>query len=284
MKKKLSKVPISINEIEKMKEISINNVKKMKEIYTYIEAINEALDIGNRLLKILEKEQPIKKENIIVFYFLRKTLRLLEATICLIKNEFDEEAQITARVLLETKISFDYFLLHAKTEYDLLLQKFIDYVMLDKIRQLEENDKESKHKIIKSEERRKKWMQIKDEISKRYSSAELKSLQNNGFLGMPLKNMAEKTNNMDLYNMAYRLCSRNIHLSDLTDQFQYFRSIKNNEVFAESRFNMLIAIMYECGLGIVYYVNEWLGDPTGLKKAISALIEKEKNIKKEKRD
>lgn len=75
------------------------------------------ISAGNSLLAVMKEQQEVDNRNLIVYAFVRKTVRVLACLKNLIITGFDEEAQILARALIETRINFDYFLLIAAEDY-----------------------------------------------------------------------------------------------------------------------------------------------------------------------
>lgn len=92
----------------------------------------------------------------------------------------------------------------------------------------------------------------------------LKKIKRYGFIELSVEETAKVSDNMDLYNMAYRLYSRNTHFTDGNEQFmQLLSSEEVNINYEKSRFNMILEVIFVCGGSILRGVNEWLGDPIG---------------------
>jgi len=189
-------------------------MKNNNHIAAFVAGIDRACEVGKLLLPILENQDPIQKRNILVLLFVRKTLRLLDAMKCLLMYQFDEEAQILIRALFETRITFDYFLILAQKDYDMTFQQYFDCVMLDKMRQIEALD----FSILPPESNKNHWNKIKDEISARYTPKILAMMKKYGFTCLSLEARAIKTGNKKLYDLVYRMYSRNVHSTDVTDQ------------------------------------------------------------------
>lgn len=227
----------------------------------YLKVLQNMPTVGHKLLKILGGREPVEGKNIIVFVLLRKTVGLIEAMGCLIENGFTEEAQILARVLFETKVSIDYFMVEAKVRYEEVTQRFIDCLMLDKIKQLEAVD----YRICPNEETKKLYFRIKGEIERRYDEAILEKLKRYGFTCLSMEQRAQATNNKELYNLVYRFYSRNIHVTDANEQLMRFlQPTENNVEYDESRFKMILEASYICGVSVLEGTNEWLGKPVDL--------------------
>lgn len=230
-----------------------------EKLLFYADAINSFVDVGHELIAILRKKEPIDRENLLTFVFARKTVRIIEALQKLLGEDFTEEAQILARALLETKFAFDY-VFKMKEKYNELLERYIDSLMLDKLKQL----KATNWAICPDENVKNSYLQIERDIQNRYDQNMFKKLKRYGLIGLSVEETAKVTDNMDLYNMAYRLYSRNTHFTDGNEQFmQLLRSEKDNIDYEKSRFAMILEVTFVCGRSIFQGVNQWLGDPIG---------------------
>jgi hypothetical protein len=149
----------------------------------FLMKIDVLCSLGNEIIDTIKEDQPIKKENLIVYAFLNKTIRLLLALKTLIFAEFEEESQILVRVLVETRINFDYFLFIAKEDYDKAFMRVFDSIMLEKMKALVATD----YLIGDSHVDKGKWARIEKEIIGRYDSSEFKQLRRYGFSGLSLK-------------------------------------------------------------------------------------------------
>lgn len=235
----------------------INDNSLKKGIKTYIDQIEILLPLGIELLDFLKEKQPIQKSNIIIYAFLRKTVRLLKALICLVYEGLEEEAQILVRVLIETKINFDYFLKIASKDFDQTFNRIFDAVMLDKKKALESTGfiinghKEDSHK----------WYSIEEEIKNRYTNSEFKKLKNFGFSGLSLESRSIITNNKKLYNLAYRLYSKHIHSTDLNEQLQDILTPNIIPRYSKTRILSLLQAAFNCSVNIINNCNNWMGKP-----------------------
>lgn len=228
-----------------------------EKLLFYADAINSFVDVGNELNAILLKQKPIDRKNILILVFARKTVRLIEALRNLLGQEFVEEAQILARALLEAKFAFDY-VLKMKEKYNELLERYIDSLMLDKLKQL----RATNWAICPDINVKNSYLKIEGDIQSRYPEKMLQKLKRHGFIGLSVKEIAEVTDNMDLYDMAYRLYSRNIHFTDGNEQLmQLLSSEEVNIDYEKSRFKMILEVIFVCGGPILRGVNEWLGNP-----------------------
>jgi hypothetical protein len=238
-------------------------MKNDKQIAVFVAGIDRAGEVGKLLLPILEKQDPIQKRNILVLLFVRKTLRLLDAMKCLLMYQFDEEAQILIRALFETRITFDYFLILAQNDYTETLGRYVDCVMLDKMRQIEALD----FSILPAESDKNHWIKLRNEISARYTPEVLAKMKKFGFTCLSLEARAIKTGNKKLYDMVYRMYSQNVHSTDVTDQLtQYSLPDKHNEDFHDTRIGMILNVAFLCGIAVIKAANEWLGNPVDLSK------------------
>ena len=230
-----------------------------EKLLFYADAINSFVDVGHELITILRQKKTIDKENLLMFVFARKTVRIIEALQKLLGEDLTEEAQILARALLETKFAFDY-VLKMKERYNELLGRYLDSLMLDKLKQL----KATNWAICPDETVKNSYLQIERDIQSRYNQNILKKLKRYGLIGLSVEETAKVTDNMGLYNMAYRLYSRNTHFTDGNEQLmQLLWSEKHNIDYEKSRFAMVIEVTFVCGRSILQGVNQWLGDPIG---------------------
>lgn len=238
-------------------------MKNDNHIAVFVAGIDRACEVGKLLLPILENQDPIQKRNILVLLFVRKTLRLLDAMKCLLMYQFDEEAQILARALFETRITVDYFLILAQKDYDETFRRYFDCVMLDKMRQIEALD----FSILPPESDKNHWIEIKNEISARYAPKVLAMMKKHGFTCLSLEARAIKTGNKKLYDLVHRMYSRNVHSTDVTDQLTpYLLSGKDDKEFDDTRIGMILNVAFLCGIGVIKAANEWLGNPVDLSK------------------
>jgi hypothetical protein len=222
----------------------------------FLMKIDVLCSLGNEIIDTIKEDQPIKKENLIVYAFLNKTIRLLLALKTLIFAEFEEESQILVRVLVETRINFDYFLFIAKEDYDKAFMRVFDSIMLEKMKALVATD----YLIGDSHVDKGKWARIEKEIIGRYDSSEFKQLRRYGFSGLSLKGRVEKTNNQQYYDLVYRMYSRNVHSTDMAEQILDFIMPEPEEVilYEESRINALLQTAYNCSFAIVDNCKNWL--------------------------
>jgi len=235
-----------------------SNFKSLdKEIKIYLQQIKILMPLGAELLDNMRKEQPIQRENIIIYAFLRKVVRLLVALVGLIKDGFEEEGQILVRVIIETKISFEYFLSIANEDFNKAFSRVIDATRLEKKKQL----KSTKFLIGKKEIDEEKWNKIEEEIKIRYSDQDFKNLNKWGFSGLSLKACAEKTDNDDYYNYAYRLYSKHVHMTDIAEQLQDILTPEVLPRYSRTRILSLLQAAFNCSLNVIDKCNKWLGKP-----------------------
>jgi hypothetical protein len=232
---------------------------KRKKIKEYLGQIVIACKKGTELILIMEEilgEEPLKNKNVIIYAYLRKTIRLLISTRGLILRGFTEEAQIMARALIETKINFDYFLMIADEDYDKAFQRVFDSIMLDKIKALEAMDC-TEHEVPYDESG---WSRIKSDIQSRYTEQEFKQLKKYGFSGISVEERTRRTGNKPYYDLVYRMYSRNVHATDTYEQLGYAIG-EHFKKYEESRNLALLQAVFNCSVGVIYKVNERLGGP-----------------------
>lgn len=233
-----------------------------KKAIFYTTALANVPIVGNELITIIKKQDPIDYKNLIVLAFVRKIVRLIEAIKILIENDFAEEAQVLSRSLFESKITFDYFLILAEKNYDGVFDKIIDCMMLEKIKQLESLDYRICPKGKKSF-----WLDRKKDIHNRYPNHVLKRMKSYGFTGISIEERSKATDNAELYDLFFRLSSRSVHSSDLAESIMpYLSSEESNTDYDASRFNMILEVMFICASSILEKANEWIGGPLKLHK------------------
>ncbi len=233
-----------------------------EKILLYVSAMEEFKRVGNKLIGLLLKKKANKNKNILILVFTRKVTRLIEALCLLIAEDYDEEAQILARGLLETKFSFDY-IIQNKKDYEQIYQRYIYSLFLDKLKQIYSTNE----KIYPDIKTRKFYQNIEKNINSHYSKDEIKKLKSHGFTEMTVKDLADATGNTELYNLAYRLYSRNTHLTDGNEHLmQLIRSDQDFNNYKESRFKMLMEVIFLCAQPILKGVNAWIGNPIKLPK------------------
>lgn len=233
------------------------------------EKIDIIISGGAQLLEILNRGEPISDRNLIVYAFLRKTVRLTVAFMVLVKAGFEEESQILARALIETRINFEYFLLMAKEDYKNATGRMSAALMLDKLKALRATD----FRIGDHEVDRKTWERIEKEIRDSCGEEIFEQIKRFGFSGLSLEARAVKTGNKELYDLAYRLYSRNVHATEIHEQL---RRKLGGEGLAGTEETLLPAVLdaaWACASVVVDKSNDWMGDPLGVKRKKPPTVE-----------
>jgi hypothetical protein len=150
----------------------------------------------------------------ILLAFLGKATDSLRGVLVLQKQGLCHEAQSLARVLFELRLSFDAFSEQLQIDAREASERVMDTVMLEKIKQARASnyagcDASTPQRLLDTEKK----------ISGRYSPEELKKLKQYGFTGMNVEERAKRSGVSDIYNIAYRNFSRNVHSTDFTELF-----------------------------------------------------------------
>jgi len=230
------------------------------EINTYLATMDSFVSLGEKLLHVMRAAQPPKERNLIIYALLRKTVKLLAAVKNLVLTGFEEEAQILVRVLIETRINFDYFLIMAKKDLYNAMGRVFAAVYLDKMKALEATD----FILGKSYVDKSVWNKAKEEIKSRLPDSEFEKLKKYGFSGLPLEARASKTNNKQLYDLAYRLYSKNVHLTDIMEHLGSILKLKSFPEFEQTRIPALLQAACNCSFAVIENCNDWLGKPISL--------------------
>ena len=227
--------------------------------------IPEKIDIiisgGEQLLEIMDGEETIPERNLIVYAFLRKTVRLTLAFKVLVATGFEEEAQILARALIETCINFEYFLVMAKEDWKNATGRMVAALMLDKMKAL----RASNFMIGDHQVDRDKWEGYEKEIRDSSGEEVFEQIKRFGFSGLSLEARAVKTGKKELYDLAYRLYSRNVHATEIHEQLGHRLTGKDVTETKETLLPAVLEAAWACGSVVVDKSNEWLGDPLGVK-------------------
>lgn len=216
---------------------------------------------SEKLLGIMNQEDPIPERNLIAYAFLRKTVRLAAALKLLVATGYEEEAQILARALIETRINCEYFLLMAKDDWKNATGRVMASLMLDKMKAL----RATNFMLGDRQVDREKWEDIEKQIRDSCGEALFNELKQYGFSGLSLEARAVKTENKELYDLAYRMYSRNAHATDIHEQLG--RKLVG-DAFVGTEQTMLPAVLeavWKCAGLVVDKCNDWLGDPLGVK-------------------
>lgn len=162
----------------------------------------------------MDQEQPMPDQNLVIYAFLRKTIGLTSAIRVLVGAGFENEAQILARALIETRINFEYFLDMAKEDYKNVTGRVFASLILDKMKAL----RATNFMLGDQQVDREKWEGIEKQIRESCGEKIFDELKRFGFSGVSLEARAARTGNEDLYHMAYRMYSRNAYATDIHEQ------------------------------------------------------------------
>ncbi len=194
------------------------------------------------------------------YAFLRKSMGLLDAVLTLVEGGFAEEAQILARVLVETRIDVEYFLLLAEQSHVRALARVIDAKMLDKLKALRATEFRLGDRGVE----RGKWEAFEREILDRHTDEDIDGLRRHGFAGVSLEARAAKTNNKALYDLAYRLYSGHVHATEIHEQLMRRLSPELSGAFEETLVPAVRGISVDCVVVVIDRVSRWMGDPLGV--------------------
>lgn len=229
----------------------------------YAKKIDLIISAGHNLLDVMKKEQRVDERNLIVYTFVRKIIRILASLVNLVKTGFEEEAQILARALIETRINCDYFLLMAKEDYKNATGRVIATLMLDKLKAL----RATNFKIGDQQIERKWWEKTEKEIKDSCGVALANKIKKYGFSGLPLEARALETGNKELYDLAYRLYSRNVHATDINEHLGDVLTPERFPKYEETLLPAVLGASCICGKAVTEAVNAWLRDRLGIEKA-----------------
>lgn len=213
--------------------------------------------VAIKMLDVMTPTGEPQRHDLVHYVFLRKTVRLILAIYPLISMHLEEEAQILMRSLVDLKISFNYFSLIAKDDFDKAFNRIFDFSALNKIKMLNALD----YKIGDHFEDKGNWDKILKEIKSRYTNDEFKKLKKYGFSGLSTELMADRTNNTELYNYSFRKFSANAHLSNLGEQLQHIISPNSSDEYERSRAAALLYVYGKCSFDVIKCCNERLGKP-----------------------
>jgi len=229
----------------------------MAELDKHLEKVDGLLYFGKKLLHIMAKQGLLQKRNLIVYAFLRKGVRTYDALRCLLLGGFEEETQILARSLIETRINLDYFLMIARDDLEKATMRVLDSIMLEKIKALNATE----YRIGECSVDRGKWNEYENEIKSRYADREFRQIKKNGFSGISLEARATKSKNKRLYDLAYRLYSRNVHSTDIVEQLGPVTIPEMFPNYKDSRVSALLEAANLSLSAVIDACNDWLGKP-----------------------
>lgn len=226
---------------------------------TFDERVEIVRRAGSGLLRVLEIEDE-EGRTLVPYAFLRKSMRLFDAILVLVERDFAEEAQILARVLVETRIDVEYFLMLAEQDHVRALARVIDAKMVEKLKALSATDFRLGDREIDREE----WRQIEEEIRGRHTDEEIERLRRHGFSGVSLEARAASTNNKELYDLAYRLYSGHVHATEIHEQLLRRLDTEQSATFEETLVPAVREISVNCVWVVIDRLNRWIGDPLGI--------------------
>ena len=174
----------------------------------------ELIELSEKLSRGLEAILIGHLDVMIVNTFLRKGLLYLKAIKLLAEKELWEPAIPIARVLIEHRITFDYFLQMFASDAERTCHKFIDSLTLNTIKQQKSIDFKGLDKI-KGGPQREQLLEEEMVIARKYKKEEFKLMKKYGFTGLSVEERAKETDLHTIYNYFYRLFSSSVHQSDL---------------------------------------------------------------------
>ena len=177
-----------------------------------IQSLDLSVSTRNYLLGVMKVKGKVIRHNLIPYAFVRKMVRTMGCFRNLISAGFVEEAQVFGRVLIGTRINFEYFLQLAAKDCNSAISRVFDTIMLDKLKALHATN----FRIGNRRVNRRRWAAIEAHIKKVYGDQIFKQLKQHGFSEMSLEARAIKTRNKPLYDLAYRLYSRSVHATDIS--------------------------------------------------------------------
>ncbi len=214
---------------------------------------------GAELLRVLETGDE-EGRTLVPYAFLRKSLGLLDAVLVLVESDHPGEAQVLARVLVETRIDLEYFLMLAEQDHVRALARVLDAKMLDKLKALRATD----FKLGERQVDKEGWEQIEKEIRGRHTDEEIDGLKKHGFAGVSLEARAVKTGNKELYDLAYRLYSGHVHATEIHEQLIRRLNPELSKGFEETLVPAVREIAINCVWVVVDRINRAVGDPLGI--------------------
>jgi hypothetical protein len=186
--------------------------------------------------------------------FLRRGARTLRAVNVLYEKELIEQAQALVRSLLENNVNFHWLMHLAESGRRQALQRYLDAMMLDWIRQaregqsvgfLDPGDQPEMERLTRTE----------SEIKARYSAQDFEKLKRFGFTGVPFEQRAKEIGLEQLYCVVYRTFSRPVHSSDFAEQ-RAITAEANLEKFSEILENITLCTAQFSVVGITTKVND----------------------------
>ncbi len=193
--------------------------------------------------------------------YLRKATNTLSAVGLLCERGLFEQAAILVRSLFELRATFDCFLDMFRENPVSAVQRVVDAMMLEKIKQLESV---GYHAGKPGEELidREGWKRVKAEISERYSEAELRRMRRLGFTGLSVEERCKQVGHKEAYDIVYRNFSRNVHSSDYVEHIgEELLESRFVEEYLESRNCVMLYVAHTSAGWVMENVNSLLGGP-----------------------
>ena len=206
--------------------------------------------------------------------FVQKSAETFIAVNILYANHLEEPAQALIRILFELRINFDCLLTMAHRNARNAIQRIIDSMMLEKVKQARASGFMGiPNEIQKDLEKAEK------EIADRYNPEEFKQLRKHGFTGVPIEQRATMTGHEAAYNVVYRNFSRNIHSIDYLENYLKTGSlfISDQEGYIESRDVIAHYVAHFSAVGISELANNVFS--LGLEKELDELGKRKLQIK-----
>lgn len=227
------------------------------EVKPLLDRLNALIDVGTACTAFLEPLEPLDLLRMVLFAFAKKTTRLLEAVRCLLREGFDQEAQILARTLVELDIDFLVFVRMSEEDKQKAVAKVLHAVMLDKLKALRASD----FHIGDQEVDRAKWEAFEDEIKQQYLTDEFEALKRFGFSGMSIEGRARKVGREEVYNLMYRLYSRSTHFGDLLEHLVDVDALGPSLRSDDALFPAVVATACESAASLFRALDKCLGGP-----------------------
>lgn len=174
----------------------------------------ELIDLSEKIVKRLQEILYGHIDVLAVNTFLTKGVIYLKSIKLLAEKELWEPAIPIARVLIEHRFTFDYFLKMLELDARKACDRFKDYLMLSMIKQMRSIDFRGLD-AINGGPTKDQLLAKEIEIGKKYEEKEFKKLKQFGFAGLSVEEQAKQMNQQAIYNSFYRLFSGSVHPSDL---------------------------------------------------------------------
>lgn len=174
----------------------------------------ELILLCEKVEKRLENILPGNPKAIIIFGFLTKAKKYIQAITLLTEKNLLDSALSIVRSLLEHYFSFKCFQKMLSQNSRDACQRVIDSQTLNMTKQQKAIDYNEHDKTIPNHELQ-KLRKNENMISVRYEKKELKKIKCHGFTGLSIKEQAESAGCQDIYDYMYRHLSDSVHPGDL---------------------------------------------------------------------